>query len=1151
MPKIKYPEHIQKLKEQLETGNNLVDYFFISGISPSLCTNELLYKITSEEKNSEILKDILQPKILCKFPDFDKTNVTIDEGIIDYCFPDGFNIEYNDKSYPAPKYFSIVLDNSMFSQDKPQKYLICALIYESLHKYKKLKQYIKNIESNKEDNGQENKIIDNINNLRNDLEEEKNTNIYRHKKMITNITPLMDIECMKMDKQDLNGINMDNNIYLEKNKENKNKLEHYYIPKCICLVSTHPNVKLYQKILSNIIEYGLSQNNDIEIPLEKIITNLIIEVPVPPRGLYSIHYDYNFDFSKKNNEINNESLNNNETSVPPLKSTENNKLLLSDIDLNKFNKSLSFNCKIETLEHILLGTKILFFSLNLTTIIDTISAFMSLIFPFKYPFQILSYLHKQNYGILESPSIFIFGIREKFDENFFKINDIHLEFQNFFVVDLDSKDEKNYYLFTEEEFPKFPSKLLSNLEKEIKSLENSKIKTIKEFNENYQEKFFKFVCEILRGYEEFLNRDFFNDNFVDVSTLFNCEKFIKCIYHSQADYPFYKKFIEESQLFQEFILKNMTPKNNNELMDILFVSNYLNSQKKKKNKTNEKDDYTITNKYIVPRPKEITKEEGEQIIKDRLSLIKKGQIIKTSKSKDENIIKFDYILFPELDFNIYCNNDNVNQYISPPDYREEIEALNMEAISKSSLGKNINRAMEMKNYLYLTWLEIWAFTFGNNDLKERHYRFDQMLDVLDKVIHHEMNILNLMFNMLKEFKENEMLLKLYQKILQLKIKPSFLIFDIMKNIIDKENMLNILDETKKTDKKLKSLKFNDYNKMNNRERTFLSINDNLPLETKPKFYFDYECINIDCFEKINLYKISKTFEGVRNDILWVPCSKCKEFTLPKITVKFGLNFLTKSSSIEEYVLHSPYNLKTNIKQAFNTQLRNENQNEKFKLKISNFKAQFQPLFWDFIWYCIIHDLDYNILLPYSKTLEEEKKSHYTNPNIKIFEISYDDSTFVDNQNKILKISSNIIKLNSGEKSKKIKFKKLKKCNGVIRLEIKDKKINILLNSEIIEEKEDDNNFSEEDIKDNNKNNEKSNEKKSVDNDNSKHKKSSMFDFFFKVNQKIDQIKNEIKNNKEDNKIKEEKDKSKEKDEIKEVKEDNIDVGLLGEEYIDD
>ena len=109
----------------------------------------------------------------------------------------------------------------------------------------------------------------------------------------------------------------------------------------------------------------------------------------------------------------------------------------------------------------------------------------------------------------------------------------------------------------------------------------------------------------------------------------------------------------------------MTPKNNNELMDILFVSNYLNSQKKKKNKNNEQNNYKITNKYIVPKFKELTKEEKDQITKDRISKTKKGQIIKEIKSRDENIIKFDYILFPELNFNIYCNNDNANQYINP------------------------------------------------------------------------------------------------------------------------------------------------------------------------------------------------------------------------------------------------------------------------------------------------------------------------------------------------------------------------------------------------------------------------------------------------------------------------------------------------------
>ena len=91
--------------------------------------------------------------------------------------------------------------------------------------------------------------------------------------------------------------------------------------------------------------------------------------------------------------------------------------------------------------------------------------------------------------------------------------------------------------------------------------------------------------------------------------------------------------------------------------------------------------------------------------------------------------------------------------------------------------------------------------------------------------------------------------------------------------------------------------------MSNRERTFLSINDNLPLETKPKFYFIYDCINIDCDIKTNLYLISENFERVRNDNPWVHYSKCDEYNLPKIVVKFGLNFInsqSKSTLIEEY-----------------------------------------------------------------------------------------------------------------------------------------------------------------------------------------------------------------------------------------------------------
>ena len=518
----------------------------------------------------------------------------------------------------------------------------------------------------------------------------------------------------------------------------------------------------------------------------------------------------------------------------------------------------------------------------------------------------------------------------------------------------------------------------------------------------------------------------------------------------------------------------------------------------------------INNKYVVPFPKELTKEECEEIISKKLSLSKKGQIVNQAK---EELINFEYFLFPSLDFDIYCNNDNVNQYISPPDYREEIEALNMESISKSSLGQNINREMEMKNYIYLTWLEIWAFTFGNNDLGERHYRFDQMLDVLDKVIHHEMNILNLMFDILNKYNEHQMMLKLYQKLLRLRLNPSTTIFDTMSKILDKDKLKDLLEETKKNTTNIQKLKFNDYNKNNFRERTFLSINDDLPLETKPKFYFDYFCIL--CSEKINLYSICKNFEGIKNDTLWVKCSKCGEYNLPKIKVKFGLDFIndkSKSTSIKEYVLHSPYNLKINIKQAVNTQFRSLNKEEKIKLKISNFKAEFQPLFWDFIWYCLIHNLDYNILLPYSKNLEEEKKAHCFNPNIKIFEVIYDDSTFKDNQNKIEKISNSIIKLNSGEKNKKKIFNNLKKC-GIIMVEIINKKINIINKKDEINNKIEENNKNKNNENIDKKNDEINNKENSGNKPPIVKKKVSKIDFFYNVSKKIEEVKSEIQKEK--------------------------------------
>ena len=78
------------------------------------------------------------------------------------------------------------------------------------------------------------------------------------------------------------------------------------------------------------------------------------------------------------------------------------------------------------------------------------------------------------------------------------------------------------------------------------------------------------------------------------------------------------------------------------------------------------------------------------------------------------------------------------------------------------------------------------------------------------------------------------------------------------------------------------------------------------------------------------------------------------------------------------------------------------------IDIPNFKSQFKPLFWDFIWYCNIHNLDYSILLPYLKDLENAKQINTFDPNREIFEVSYNDELYMQNLKKIDIITNKLI-----------------------------------------------------------------------------------------------------------------------------------------------
>ena len=1142
------PENIQKLKAILESGNNLVDYFLVIGVEPSLYLNENNLLDLSKDKNTNIknLSKILKPKIITKFPQFDNNNDTIDEEIITYCFPKGFKPHYFDTGDRIrEKIFSIILDNNLFSCDYPQKYLTCLLFYEKVSQYKALSDEILKIKNNFDENGNclsdESIIFNSSNTLKFNIQSENNNF-------------QSGISHLKYNSSTFNNLNINDtssnldSTFITENKTLRlsmqnipqaYKMRYYYIPKCICIVSIHPYIKLFHDILYLIYKYSLSSQ---QIPIEKIITNLIIEVPIAPRGLYSI------DYMLINKKI-------------TLKRTENNKLLLSQIDLRKFHKNIQLNIQLDIFKHILFGSKIIFFSKNINELCEIILSSLTLIFPFKYPFQVSSYLNKNNYNILESISPFIIGINEVYNSQFFIKNDISKEGMDLFIVDLDNNITE---LISDDEFPDFPLKLINNLEKEIKNIEKflyenndnneQEEEQIEEFNKRYQEIYFYFFCELIKNYEEYLNMNYFknteNDVVTSIETLFNCHQFVKS--HASADMPFYNKFIFDSQLFADFIYKRMIPKNNQETIDILLVNDTLTKIKNRskffgKDPTDfsDSDEYNIDNTYAVPKPRELNENEKNYIKKNREKLSEKGQVIKIKTINQNDNITFKYTLFPELDFDIYFNNDNANEYCPPPNYSEEIERINIDAISKSSLGQDINHSLEMKNYLYLSWLEVWAFSFWYIDKKERHYRFNQMLDVLDKVKHQEMNILNLLFDSLNKNNENKMILKLYRKLLEMNINPSTFIYNIISGVIDKNQMKKLKDKKKSTEMKLNSdldYKFKDYNIKDNRKRTFLSVEDYLEINTKLKFYFEFSCIT--CGEKINLLNVCENFADVKNDVLWVPC-QCGEYNLPKIKVRFGSELFKdkkyKTSSVDEIVLHSPYNLKINIKDAIMN-------NYDKKLNILDFKIKFKPLFWDFIWYCKIHHLDYNIILPYLKDIEELKRLNYKNPSNDIFEVIYEDKLYKENLRKISKYSSciydNLVNIQNKRNNSEnfiIEQKISLKFIGNVKLEVKSKNVDINEDVDNENDKEEEkNNIIEEKLENNNINNEDYNKQEKEKNEKNeiKHLK---IDENEKIEEKSEEEEIEEKEKSEENRIKEENDIEKEKiikEEEKNIKTEN-------------
>lgn len=925
----KEDDPIKLLTKSLDKGNNFIDYFLTIGLGLSVIYSDWLYELSIEEI---IESNKFVPEILTKFPPIDKSIINIDENIIHHCFPNGFKpIESIEK--PKDQSFSYVLDNSHYDITYLQKFITCIVFYEKFDNYNKVYQkiqklqYQKNsiledINESKNSNPFMNKIEDkinltNINNQQNRLvkytsEEIKESNTNLKNEFHSNVLPNNKISLNTRNKTSINYMSnsLINNIDdLDSTRLSvsgiRQKFKYYYAPKCICIVSVNPFFNQYSKILNSILSFSQKNIKTIK-PLEKIIDNLVLEVPLPPRGLIKVEFPF---FNEKF----------------ILTQPKMNCLPMVNYRFELIFVLLDTTNIIEIYKHVLLETRIVFFSKKINNLTPIIQGFIQLLFPFKYSFHVITILPENNLYILESVQPCVVGIYNKYSDNYFEGKDLDLEDVNILCVDLDnnkihlklndeikklSTDKQKKYIKTT--YPDMPDhykiKLQTRIIEEINLVKqnNNTIGSIyiDKFISNIRNHFFQFIVNIMQKYNEYLNYEYYNSDIgtPSVNNLFHVKEFLKT--KKNVDVPFINKLISDTQMFVDFICKRMIPKDNRDKLEIVyFEENLFKKNNRSFNLFNKKREtpfldnacYDYRTSCKVNPSRSLNDTEKKKLVDDydltyKLQFLKLGQDIIVENPNSNNLsntnIYFKHYFFPILNNDFFFKN-NLKEYFLPLSLVDEVETLNTEIVSKSHLNTSKSLQHEMENNIYLTWMLIWAITFWYHEEREKRNRFYQLLKVIEKVKYHEIEIYNLLFEALSLYGEEFMILKLFERLIYYKLNPSYKIKTMVTKQLEKEkfslnkNTRNIVKYVNDNEYRISSI--NNYIYKNRS----IKFNSNIATENV-EFYFNDECLS--CGEVINLNKLCREFSLMEKEFEWTTCpnKECNLKILPKLTVSLGI-----------------------------------------------------------------------------------------------------------------------------------------------------------------------------------------------------------------------------------------------------------------------
>ena len=752
-----------KIAESINSCDTFIEYFYIFGAKETTVRTEKFYQNSLYTKPG-----YLTMQLLSKFPPYEKPNSNMDENVIlNHCFPTGYNLLISQPNqYPKHECFHFNLDNlnSLNNEDK-KIYFTCLLFYEPLSTYYDLFLRVKKL----------------------------------NKFTFNKIKPLT--------------------------KEQKELMGKYFVPKVIVFSSFVPFPNEEKYLLGKLLAYasGLTKGiqNNIVIPIEKVIEKLVLGIPMPPKGKFFVTY-------KNNNCI-----------IPNVeKDYEIKQRELNQYNYYSYKMHLIFFFKTDDIAEIikclLSEVPILFFSQSKERLTNIFETFLFLLRPFEYQYPHVSILPDINAGIIEMAKTFAFGINYEWVEpdnkegkiNYFEKLNLNVFNKLIKIVDIDNRKITKYYIqnqsqriinfndlgenikddsifipskeinhdaLNDSDKYELPMHYLTKFKKRLNEfLENNKIKSSDcnmALNRKIgEEHFFNFFVSVFQNYNKYLFnteietkkicKEILESNNYDnipVENLCKISQFLKEF--KVGDDQFINVFLQ-TKIFKKFLIRKYLNNEVDKFIFLYFDETILSKKsrsffsRKAKTEFLESKILQATQSYDVDTTKNFNQEEYSYISEHQENLVLYNQRF--------NGTLFRYYLFPKL---IY-DNKYFQKYYMPQkffdkalyqqmkEYHKAIETLEQPKYfkiyngeisqrhlydSKNDLAKN-----EIMNDVILLWLRIFCLTFYYCEQKEKIVRFVEMLQNIKKAFYIRNDILSLILITIKKYGDEPMTIKIFQ-----------------------------------------------------------------------------------------------------------------------------------------------------------------------------------------------------------------------------------------------------------------------------------------------------------------------------------------------------------------------------------------------------